>query len=268
MIRTWRWVVLALALPLAVAAAEKVTESDYAKLRKLQYAKALVNVREEWSHGDKAKQAQAKAGWEQALKETGWNDDTFSRADEAVGEVMGNLQSNKSGDLSDDDLKQTLAESDPTTVATVRAHYAELSNSKDSSQAEQQVRDEIQQEAAGVPPTRAQLEGTWVFDSDATIDAMLGGLATAEDKAKMKADMLAKVGTSEFTFGPGDLIISRTRDSAGGEKVDRAAYRLDGRKVFIKGGESRREYDLTIGLRNGRLQLGMGGLGFSVFSRK
>ena len=267
-LRAWRCAALALALPLAVVAAEKVTESDHATLRQLQYAEALGKARLMFARGDATKQAQAKAVLTQALQESGWNRERYDAVEEAVGDVMGNLRLNKSGDMSDADLKSALEDSDPTTVATVRAHYEELNKTNDSQRAEKQVRDEIQEEAAGVPPTRAQLEGTWVYDPDASIDAMLGGMATAEDKAKLKATIAAKVGSPEYTFGPGDSVVSRSRDSAGNAVVFKGVYRLDGRKIFFKNEGSKREESLSAGLRNGKLQLGMGGLGYSVFSRK
>jgi hypothetical protein len=168
--------------------------------------------------------------------------------------------------MTEGDFKSAMSESDPATVATARAHYEEMQTVRDSERAEKQVREELEQARRGEIPTAAQLQGTWVFDLDGTIDAM-GELFPIPDREKFKADLAGKIGMSSYTFGPGDQIVSRATGPDGKERADTGVYRLDGYKIFFKSPGGKREQQMEIGLRHGKLQMGTG-FGVVVFARK
>jgi hypothetical protein len=247
-------------------AATAVSEADYQTLRRLDYAGALCKARKMYARGDATKIAAAEAELKKTWQESGWTRDQYSSASDAFGEVLGNLRSVKNGDMTEEDFKSTLSECDPTTVATVRAHSAEYENLRDSDQAEKQVREELEQARRGDVPTGAQLEGTWVLDLDGTIDAMSEQFPVP-DREKFKADLTPKIGSSSYTFGPGNQIVSRVTGPDGKERADTGVYRLDGHKIFFKSPGGKREQQMDIGLRKGKLQMGSG-FGVVVFARK
>ena len=148
----------------------------------------------------------------------------------------------------------------------MKKHWTGPDQPSDSQRAEKQVRDEIEAERAGVPPTVGQLAGTWVFDADATVEAMLGGPADDEGK-KMAAEIAAKVGKPSYTFGPGDRVEVRSKGLDGQEKIETCTFALDGRTIHFKSEGRKREETLEAGLREGKLVLGTG-FGKVAFSRK
>ncbi len=247
-------------------AAVAVSETDLQTLRRLEYAEALCKARKMGARGDAAKVAAAEAELKQTWQDSGWTRDHYSEVDDAFGEVISNLRSLKNGEMTEGDFKSAMSESDPATVATARAHYEEMQTVRDSERAEKQVREELEQARRGEIPTAAQLQGTWVFDLDGTIDAM-GELFPIPDREKFKADLAGKIGVSSYTFGPGDQIVSRAAGPDGKERADTGVYRLDGYKIFFKSPGGKREQQMEIGLRRGRLQMGTG-FGVVVFTRK
>jgi hypothetical protein len=248
------------------SAATAVSEADYQTIRRLDYAKALCKARKMWARGDAAKIGAAEAELKRAWQDSGWTQDQYSAVSDAFGEVLGNLRSVKNGDMTEEDFKSTLSECDPVTVATVRAHLEEYEKLRDPDQAEKQVREELEQARRGDVPTGAQLEGTWVLDLDGTIDAM-SEMFPIPDREKLNADLAGKIGMSSYTFGPGDRIVSRVNGPDGKERSDTGVYRLDGHKIFFKGAGEKREQQMDIGLRKGKLQMGTG-FGVVVFARK
>ena len=247
-------------------AATAVSEADYQTLRRLDYAEALFKARKMWARGDATKIAAADAELKKTWQESGWTREQYSLASDAFGEVLGNLRSVKNGDMTEDDFKSTLSECDPITVATVRAHFEEYEKLRDSERAEKQVREELEEARRGDVPTEAQLQGSWVFDVDGTIDAM-SELFPVPDREKFKADLAGKIGSPSYTFGPGNQIVSRMTGSDGKERADTGVYRLDGHKIFFKGPGGTREQSLEVGLRKGKLQMGTG-FGVVMFARK
>jgi len=247
-------------------AATAVSESDYQMLRRLDYAEALGKARKMYARGDVAKVAAAEAGLKQTWQESGWTRDHYSEVNDALGEIWSNLRAVKNGDLTEADFKSSLSECDPATLATARAHFAEQEGIRDSDRAEKQVREEFEQARRGDAPTEARLQGTWVLDLDGTFDVM-SELFPLPDRGKFKADLAAKIGSSSYTFGPGDQIVSRVTGPDGKERVDTGVYRIDGYKVFFRGPGAKREQSLDVGLRKGKLQMGTG-FGVVVFARQ
>jgi len=246
-------------------AATAVSEADYQTLRRLDYAEALCKARKMYARGDATKIAAAEAELKKTWKDSGWTRDQYGSASDAFGEVLGNLRSVKNGDMTGEDFKSTLSECDPITVATVRAHFEEYEKLRDSDQAEKQVREELEQARRGDVPTEAQLQGTWVLDLDGTIDVMSEQFPIP-DREKSKADLAPKIGSSSYTFGPGNQIVSRVTGPDGKERADTGVYRLDGHKIFFKSPGGKREQQMDIGLRKGKLQMGTG-FGVVVFAR-
>jgi hypothetical protein len=258
---------LLLGVPASALAATKVTEADYKTYRDLNYAEALFSARQMFLRADKAKVAAAQVELAKTWTASGWTRDQHSEVEMAISEVLSALSMLKSGEMTEADFREMTAEADPTTVATVRAHYEELQDTGDTQRAEKQVRDEIERERAGDPVTEAQLLGTWVFDVDATLEVMgLGGVGSAEVE-KAKADIIARIGSPTYTFGPGNTMESRVKGPDGQEMVSKGVYRLDGMTIYMKAENSRREYDMRIGIRNGTLRMGSS-FGLSVFVRK
>ncbi len=247
-------------------AAAAVSEADYQTLRRLDYAGALCKARKMWARGDATKIAAAEAELKSTWQESGWTRDQYTSISDAFGDVLGNLRSLKNGDMTEEDFKSTLSECDPITVATVRAHFEEYEKLRDADQAEKQVRAELEQARRGEVPTSAQLEGTWVLDLDGTIDAM-NEQFPIPDREKFKADLAGKIGMSSYTFGPGDQIVSRVNGPDGKERADTGVYRLDGHSIFFKSPGGKREQQMDVGLRKGKLQMGSG-FGVVVFARK
>lgn len=256
--------VLTFAAPRALAGA-KVTESDYKTYVKLEYEKALCDARKMFARRDPLKLAEAEAALAKAWKESGWTDQRFGEVEESLGEVVSNLNLAKNGELSQEDLKTALSEADPTTVATAKQHFEDLNNTNYGSRAEKQVREEIAAEKNGTPPTDAQIQGSWEFDVDATIDWLMPGM-TGPEKDKIKTDMAGKMGRVIYTFGPGNAVEVRGPAPDGKEKVEHSTYRLDGNRIFFKTGQTH-ESDLKIGMRNGKLQMGLS-FGMAVFTKK
>jgi len=247
-------------------AAAKVTDADFKAYRSVRYAEALREARKMFARGDATKIAAAELLPGAALRDAGWTKERFDQVEEAIGGIESALRSAKDGEITAEDLASQLAEYDPTAVATVKKHWTDPDQPSDSQRAEKQVRDEIEAERAGVPPTVGQLAGTWVFDADATVEAMLGGPADDEGK-KMAAEIAAKVGKPSYTFGPGDRVEVRSKGPDGQEKIETCTFALDGRTIHFKSEGRKREETLEAGLREGKLVLGTG-FGKVAFSRK
>ncbi len=248
------------------ALADPVTESDYQKLRAVQEGEA---VRDAWRQLSRAKPdriQKAEQELAQLKASTGWSEDERRAIEAALEDVRWTIQSQTEGAITEEELKDRLAQFDPTTVATAQAHLAELEEGVDRDRAEKFVRDEIARERAGAEPTPAALEGRWVFDVDATIREILGSLATAETAKSLKAQLETSVGTPEYTFGPGATVEVRSKGPDGTDKVDRGTYRLDGHTIYFKAEGRRREEKLTAGLRDGMLLMGVGSAR-TVFTR-
>jgi hypothetical protein len=128
------------------------------------------------------------------------------------------------------------------------------------------VRDEIEAERMGEPPTGAQLAGAWVFDPEATVVVMLGS-ASGEDGRKLVADLTAKVGGTSYSFGPGGRVTVRSRGADGREVEESCDYRLDGATIVFTSETRKREDRLKAGMRNGKLLLGSS-FGTIALSRK
>lgn len=234
----------------------KITEADYATYRKLEDARALAESR---SVFDARNAAKHRADVERAFKAAGWTEQRFDEVGAELSSVGGTLYDAREGSLAPEDVKEMLAGHDPVTIATARAHAEEIVRGTDASQrADEQVRRELSDAAAGKPPTAAQLAGTWVPDVEATFRGMLGDLAEGPMMTEGKKQLEKDLAGTSYVFGPGDVIVSTAAGADGKLQVSRGTFRLDGHRIWFRAGGSKREYKLDAGLRDGRLVLGLG----------
>ncbi len=235
------------------------TEGQYAAYSTLRLANAVVEEKRMFAHSDKAKKDAIAAEFAKACADVGWTKDRFEKVDEAVGSALSAL----------DDPENAGDEVTKTTLATVKAHREELANTDALRQRARQVMQEQELVAKrGAPPTPAQLAGTWVFDFDATVDAMAAGMG--EDLKKSARDGLAKSMTAAtYTFGPGDRLVATVERPGVPPETQEGTYGLNGSTLTVKArmGSRVREDNLSIGIKDGTLRIGMMGF-YSVFRRK
>ena len=245
--------------------AVKVTEADFAAYEKLRYASIVNEERRPFARDD-AKKAAIKAEWEAALKTAGWSEDRFREIGSAVDDAANALNDVDKGGEDAAAGKETLASLDKTTVATVQAHRKEHIADEDlRKKAREQVRGEADAERRGAAPDPKALEGKWVFDLDATVASMMPG-ADAELAKDLRAKMGETMSEATYTFGPGDKIVS-TIVQKGTKRTDEGTYRLDGNKLYFKAAGRQRENFLDVGMKDGKLRIGMMGM-YSVFKKE
>lgn len=262
--RVVSFALVALAMPAFAQdyAGVKVSEADYAAYQKIRYAQALAEKRAMYDRANKAKyDAEKKA----AVQSAGWTQERFGQVEGALGELRGNEPPGGDGQ-NEKDWKALLSGYDQTTVATYRAHSAELRHDDTDARAEAEVRKERAEAQAGDAPTAAALQGTWIADIDATLDRMLGGNAGGELKEKMRKQVGASMEGNSYQFGPGDAIVATAKGPDGKVRVDKGTFRLDGRTVYFRSPGSKAEQSLQAGFSGGRLLLGVGMM--SVVYRK
>lgn len=219
-----------------------VTEADYATWSKLRMANAVV---EAWKlyRGTPEQQSKAAADRDQALAAAGWSSEKVNQ----IGQLLEQARVSVAPDADPEAAKEL----NPITAATARAHLDEI-RKYPSELAEAHVREEREKGAAGTPPSKSKLTGSWLVDLDATIDLMATGLG-AEAKSGIKAKIAGKLKGTKYVFGPGDAI-----ESDSGGQVEKGTYRLDGGTLLVKREGSKRERAMQIGLNGGILVLGSG----------
>jgi len=233
-------------------------ESDYAAYSALRLAHAVAGEKRMFAH-DQTKQAAIDAEFARACAAAGWTRDRFEAVDGAVGSALGAI----------DDPENAGDEVAPATLATVKAHLAEL---RDTDGLHKRARDLVQAEAQaarrGAVPTAAQLAGRWVWDVELTIASMAEGLG--DDVKQTMREQLAKtlVGAT-YMFGPGDKIVATNQRPGAAPETQEGRYRLEGSKLVIiqRMGSRDREDKVDVGIKDGHLLVGMMGM-YSVFRRE
>jgi hypothetical protein len=233
-------------------------EADYAAYSTLRFAKAVAEEKRMFAH-DKAKQAAIAAEFAKACAEIGWTTERFEQVDDAVSAALSALG----------DPENAGDEVSKTTLATVKAHQKELA---DYDGLRKRARDLMQEQAMaakrGAPPTPAQLAGKWVWDMDLTIASMTEGMGD-ELKTSMRDQLSKTLVASSYTFGPGDRLVAITQRPGLAAETQEGTYRLEGSTLTVKAlmGKRQREDQLSIGIKDGYLRIGMMGM-FSVFRRE
>ena len=238
----------------------RLTEANYADFSRLRLAKAVVEERSMFAHGNKAKQAAIDAQFDKVLAETGWTKERFEQVDDAVGSILTVLG---------DPEQEMDPELDKTTIATVKAHRKELADYGGLQQrARQQFQDEQILERRGRAPTAAEITGKWVLNIDRSVASITGGLPSEVTKEARDAFTKAITGAT-YTFGPGDTIVAVNQRPGLPPETTQGTYRLDGSTLFIKAKMGTRDHEekMDVGIKDGRLNIGMMGA-YSVFERQ
>ena len=239
--------------------AVRFTEGDYAAYTTLRLAGALVEQKQMFAHGNKAKKDAIDAEFAAACAGAGWTKERFGQVDEAVGMALSAL----------DDPENASDEVDKATLATVKAHRKELSDYNGLQQRARELMQEQELAARrGAPPTAAQIAGKWVFDFDGTVNEMTEGMG--EDLKTSARDGLAKSMTAAtYSFGPGDRLVATVQRPDLPPESQEGTYRLDGSTLTVKArmGTRDRESQLSVGMKDGTLRIGMMGF-YSIFRRE
>jgi hypothetical protein len=238
----------------------RLRESDYPTFCKLRLARAVAEEKGMFAHGNKAKQAAIEAQAAKALAEVGWSEERFGAVSAAVDSVLNNLA----------DPEQELdPEIDKTTIATVKAHRQELQDTNALQQRARQIMvDEQTLERRGRAPTAAELNGKWVMNFDRTVASIADGMPA--EIVKNAGDELRKHLTgATYTFGAGNTITAVNERPGVPPETSQGFYRLEGNTLVIimKMGSRNREDKIDIGIKEGRLMIGMMGA-YSVFERQ
>ena len=213
-----------------------------------------------FAHGNKEKQAAIDAQLTKVLAETGWTAERFEQVSEAVDSILGVLS---------DPEQQMDPEMDKTTIATVKAHRKDLEDYDGLKQrALQQIRDEQILAKRGRPPTAAEITGKWVLNVELSVASISEG--TTDELTKKLADEYRKnLTAATYTFGPGNAIAAINQRPGVPPENTQGTYRLEGSTLFIKAkmGTRDREDKVDVGIKDGRLYIGMMGV-YSVFEKQ
>jgi hypothetical protein len=238
----------------------RLTEADYAAFTKLRLAKAVVEEKGMFAHGNKEKQAAIDAQLTKVLAETGWTKERFEQVSEAVDSILGVLS---------DPEQQMDSEMDRTTIATVKAHRKDLEDYDGlKKRALQQIQDEQILALRGRPPTAAELTGKWVLNVELSVASITQGLP--DEVTKNAAEEYRKnLTAATYTFGPGNTIAAINQRPGVPPETTQGTYRLEGSTLFIKAkmGTRDREEKMDVGIKDGRLYIGMMGA-YSVFEKQ
>jgi hypothetical protein len=243
----------------------RVTEADFATFVKLRYAVELAQAKTQVARNDPAKLASVKEELDGAFRDAGWSRDRFAEISEALLGASNRLSTLGSSDTEEAGYAQEeLARMDPVTVATARAHAAELNDSsEESGKAMREARDDAQKELRGPAPTTAELQGRWAFNLDATVELNTKGLG-ADTKRKMRDGMARTMTSAMYLFGPGNAVEVLTRTAEGQMRSDKTTFRIAEGRIFFVAGKS--EVSLDIGMKDGRLLIGIMGI-YSIFDK-
>jgi hypothetical protein len=187
----------------------KVTEKDYGTYRTLLVAE------------DKSPEDLSRA-----LAKAGWSQERYDKVAAALNSVAVSLAG----------PPEVLEQFDPTTVATAKAHRAEIEKSVIRQTAGPQLPPAPPRPPIGKPPTAAQLAGRWECDVEASMD--LDPVAAAMDpkqaaalKAQMKPTMEQVLAGNGYVFGPSGAF---QEISKGNPLVAKGTYRLEGNKLLLR----------------------------------
>lgn len=237
-----------------VSAAEEesdvvVTDADFKAWMKLEYEYNLRNARIDY---DSANESKHEAAWQQALRASGMTEERREDIDRALSTIVDALEGADDGSVSKDDLDSYLKDFKPATVATARRHRAELRGDRGQAKADAQAQKEFRDARRGAQVKAADIQGKWVVDAEATMRAMLGGMADAPGMEAVKKDLEKTLEGNSYEF-KGDQVIA-TGVSNGKKSVSRGTFRIEGNDLVVDGVGS----SLEIGMKDGRLVLGVG----------
>lgn len=227
----------------------KVTEADFATFVKLRRADAVFSEHK-FRTRDAAKLKKREEARDKTWKESGWDRERFDAARTVIEEVVMLLNDEKGENAAE--AKESLKERDATTVATVRAHLKELT---DFDAEQRRVEAQVKEDNLAPAPDPKEVDGTWVFDPEKTVDRMTKGALKGEERTKVLDKLKGNLSSYTFTGGK---TFACVEEKSGSKSETKGSYRLDGRKLFLKGEKGEKETELEIASEDGCLVIGSG----------
>jgi hypothetical protein len=245
------------------ASTTKVSEADYATFVKLRSAVELADAKSRAK--DPEKLEAVKEDLRKAFADSGWSQERFADVSEALLGAANSIFLLDSEDAEEAGYAQEqLDQMDPVTVATARAHVADLNDSSAVSDAAvRQARADAQRELRGPAPAPAQLTGRWDFNLEATVQLNASGLGP-DTKKRMRDSMAKTMSFTSYIFGPGGAVEVLTRTAEGPLRSEKTTFRISEDRIFFKTGKG--EVDLDIGMKDGQLRMGTMGI-YSIFDK-
>jgi hypothetical protein len=243
----------------ALAAGRTLSSKDLDTYGRLRDARALADQRIE-GPGGAARRGQAEAGFQEALRSAGWTAARYEEVDSLVNDVGGYLQNARENPGEAEAYWEGNELVDAATVALVKARLPQLDGAGD--RARKTLRDERESAVMGRLATKADLQGSWRRDPEASRAHLASAMHFSEAQVR---EVYKDVGDSSFTF-TGDQV--EGREFKGGAPVTwKIGYRLEGRDlVFIDRG---REHRLQVGVKSPtELVFGMMGVPSGVYRKR
>jgi hypothetical protein len=254
--------------PMALAEGPQIAEKDLQTYVKLYEAQLLASARAMYARGDANKRADAQAGFPKALSDAGWSQEKWDEIDREVHMIDETLRTAETGtdkEAVEEDKRALAEQHDPAVVSWVRAHRKEVQYTSVNEKAEAQARAEDKQVAAGKAPSKADLQGTWKFDIDASMAHVKETMGVGGPEIR-KA--LTSLGETTYIFS-GDNVETRTlRPGSKTPEVNKGTFRIEGNDFLVKSGTSKHENKMQVGLKSPKeLIFSMMGAG-SVYTRQ
>ncbi|HTL52790.1 MAG TPA: hypothetical protein VL860_09470 [Planctomycetota bacterium] len=231
-----------------------ITEKDFTTYWKLRIAIHVHDDRK-FKTRDKDVLAQIEADLTQAFKDAGWDRTQYDRVRsdiENVASVVADTQRKDDPEAAAGAL-ENLKDYNATTVATVKAHTKELN---DSVGEQKQIQEIIAKAETPSPIDPAKLPGTWVMDLDASCEVVVPG-AGEDFKKTFRENMAKQMKSSQYTFGPGNAIETKTVMADDKVQIEKGTFRCEGNVIFFQAEGSKREHKLTCVIKGDLLIMSM-----------
>jgi hypothetical protein len=224
----------------ALAAGRTLPAPDLDGYARLRDARALADARQQLP-GARSQRTGADAEFQKALQAAGWTSARYQAADAIVSDALAYLQGAGDNPAQAEEFWEANERVDAATVALVKARRPQLEAAEE--RARQALRQEQEVSILGRLATRADLQGTWQRDREASRAHLASALHMG---AAQVSEILKDQGESWFTFS-GDQAEGR-EVRAGVTSTWKAPYRIEGRNlVFLTKG---REERLQVGVRS------------------
>jgi hypothetical protein len=235
----------ALLISTAAFAQSRVSGEDFDTYVKLMNARVKAQARKFYSGQKPEVIKKADADFEAALAAAGWTREKISSVDSILSNIRSALESVNSDEkeIAEEYQRQLKEDFDPATVAMVKSRKSELDTGAATRRAEEEVRNEKQQAAVGRVPSKSELQGSWKFDTDATMAHL--GASTGLPAAAMKdarANLESSAAGTVYKFS-GDSI-EETRHG----RTNKGTYRIQGNELLINYGKG--EAKMGIGMKS------------------
>lgn len=228
-----------------------VSEADFDAWQRFTYEGQLRDARVEQ---DPTNLAAHQASYQAAVKATGLSARRAELIEEALLGVDDTVLRFEQGQLTKGEFDAAIAGFKPQTVATARRHQAHLRGDRGHERARNQALKEAVDARKGDFVTQADLQGVWVLDAEASIRNMLGVMADLPEMAGARAELERSLDGTSYEFKGNRVVVSMMQ---GGKKhVSEGTFRIEGRNLVFDQAAGVR--DIDVGMKNGRLILGVG----------